>query len=43
MRLPCKNINTEIGITKIISNQLGYLLNGRQQVEGFSASQFIEL
>lgn len=37
-----ENINTEIGVTKIISNQLGYLLNG-EQIEGFSTSRFIEL
>ncbi len=37
-----KNIDTEIGTTKIVSNQLGYLFNGGQ-AEGFSASRFIEL
>lgn len=37
-----KNIDTEIGTTKIISNQLGYLLNG-ERAEGFSESRFIEL
>lgn len=37
-----QNIDTEIGTTKIVSNQLGYLLNGGQ-AEGFSASRFVEL
>lgn len=37
-----ENVDTEIGTTKIVSNQLGYLLNGKQ-AEGFSESRFIEL
>ncbi|MEG0693715.1 MAG: metallophosphoesterase [Oscillospiraceae bacterium] len=37
-----ENIDTEICTTKIVSNQLGYLLNGKQ-AEGFSESRFIEL
>ena len=36
------NIDTEIGTTKIISNQLGYLFKG-ELAEGFSESRFIEL
>ncbi|MFA6768844.1 MAG: hypothetical protein WCR86_10540 [Parabacteroides sp.] len=36
-----ENFETEIGHTKIISNQLGYLLNG-VQADGFSESRFIE-
>lgn len=37
-----ENIDTEIGITKIVSNQLGYLFNG-ECAEGFSESRFVEL
>lgn len=37
-----KNIDTEIGTTKIISNQLGYLFNG-ENTERFSGSRFVEL
>lgn len=37
-----ENIDTEIGTTKIIPNQLGYLFNGKR-AEGFSESRFIEL
>lgn len=37
-----ENIDAEIGSTKILSNQLGYLFNG-DRVQGFSESKFIEL
>ncbi|MFA6831820.1 MAG: metallophosphatase, partial [Bacteroidaceae bacterium] len=37
-----ENIDTEIGSTKILSNQLGYLFNG-EKAKGFSTSRFIDL
>ena len=36
------NIDTEINSTKIVTNQLGYLLDG-MRAEGFSESKFIEI
>lgn len=36
------NIDTEINSTKIVTNQLGYLLDG-VRAEGFSESKFIEI
>ena len=37
------NIDTVIGNTKIISNQMGYILENEHLLNGFDAGKFIEL